>query len=342
MANLTLIDWAKKLDPDGSVANVANILSQTNEILTDAVYIEGNLPTGHRVTIQTGLPTIYYRSYNDGVIPSKGTTAQVDESCSMMEAYSEVDIDLAKLNGNEMAFRKSQSEPFIEGMNQKQASTMFYGNPGTDPQEYMGLAGRYSDLSAGNAQNILAAGGASANAQTSVWLVCWGDHTIHCIFPKGSKAGLLQEDLGQSTSYDAGGSGKRMQVYTERFQWMSGLVVKDWRFAVRICNVGTTDGDANSISDLGGTMAVTSTENVLHQMVMAIARIPNFGRCKSAFYMNRTVHAGLQRTALEKSNAALSISAAVSQFGTGQSMLSFQGIPIRQCDSLVNTEAVIS
>lgn len=342
MANLTLLDWAKTRDPNGTTADVAELLSQTNQILQDATYVEGNLPVGHRVTIRTGLPTVYFRSLNQGIATSKGATAQVDESCAIMEARSEVDIDLAKLNGDSAAFRLSEARAFIEAMNQKQASTLFYGNPASDPKEYLGLAPRYSDLSAGNAQNILSAGGADAAQQTSAWLVCWSDQTVFCPFPKGSNAGLIQEDLGRQTIQDAGGTGLRMEALCEWFQWKSGLVVKDWRYAVRVANIGTTDDDTNSISDLGGTMAVTNIGNIIHQMAMAIARIPNTAMGRCAFYMNRTVFTGLMRTALEKSSSAVTIETAMTQFGTNQSMLSFLGIPIRQCDGILNTEAVVS
>ena len=64
---LTYADWAKRLDPDGKTATVVELLSQTNEILEDAVFMEGNLPTGHRVSIRTGLPDVYWRSINQGV-----------------------------------------------------------------------------------------------------------------------------------------------------------------------------------------------------------------------------------------------------------------------------------
>ena len=125
---LTLADWAKRQDPDGKVPVVAELLSQSNEILEDAVFMEGNLPTGHRVVIRTGLPTVYWRSINQGVPRSKSTTAQVDESCGMLEAYAAVDRDLAMLNGNTAQFRLSEDTAFLEAMNQTQAGTMFYGH----------------------------------------------------------------------------------------------------------------------------------------------------------------------------------------------------------------------
>ena len=83
---LTLADWAKRLDPDGKVPAIVELLSQNNEILSDMLFIEGNLPTGHRTTVRTGLPTVAWRLLNQGVQPSKSVTAQIDEACGMMEA----------------------------------------------------------------------------------------------------------------------------------------------------------------------------------------------------------------------------------------------------------------
>lgn len=351
MPNLTLIDWSKRVDPDGSTPVIANLLEQTNAVVKDAIYVQGNLPTGHRVTVATGLPTVYYRALNQGIPTSKATTAQVDESCAILEARSEVDIDLAMLNGNTAEFRMSEARLFIEGMNQAYSTGFFYGNPSVDPKQFLGMSPRYSSLSAGNAQNIINGGGTTANIQTSVWLICWSDQTVFCIYPKGSKAGLLQEDLGRQTSYQAAttdtvASGLlptlRLEVLAERFQWKTGLVVKDWRYAARICNL-EVGGASNKIEELAGIYATTVVTNIIHLMAKAIARIPNTAMGKCVFYMNRTVFTALMRTAMEKGAASgLTIQTAATQFGTPSSMLSFLGIPIRQCDAILNTEAVVS
>ncbi len=76
---LTLADWAKRIDDDGKIAEIINLLSQTNEILDDMLWVEGNLPTGHKTTIRTGLPSAYWRLLNMGVPRGKSTTAQITE-----------------------------------------------------------------------------------------------------------------------------------------------------------------------------------------------------------------------------------------------------------------------
>lgn len=331
--NLTLLDWAKRLDPDGSVPVVAQLLSQTNEMLMDAVFLPGNLPTGHRVTVQTGLPTVYWRAYNQGIPPSKSTTAQIDEACAILEARSEVDIALARLNGNEAAFRLSEARPFVEAMNQEAQDAMIYGDAATDPKKFLGLAGRYSSLSAGNGQNILDCSGTGSDL-ASVWLICWGEETVFCPFPKGSAAGLVQRDLGEQTIYDGS---NRMQGLVNWFQWQMGLVVKDWRYAVRIANIEVSD-----FAGLTTTQAPTNYANILHKMAIAIDRIPAPDMGRMAFYMNRTVRSGLVRLAMEKTVGALSIEQGLNQFGSDRSTLTFLGVPIRRCDKLRNTESQVT
>lgn len=325
----TLVDWAKRMDPDGKVPVVAELLAQTNEILTDAVFVQGNLPTGHRVVVRTGLPTVYWRTLNAGVPTSKSTTAQVDEGCGMMEARSHVDAKLAQLHTDIGGFRMSEDAAFIESMNQLQAQTMFYGNPATDPRQYLGLSTRYGAISgAGNAQNIIDAGGTGTD-NTSIWLVVWSDQTVFCTFPKGSTAGLQHKDLGEESVQDANGGW--FQALRTLYQWDNGLVVKDWRYAVRICNI--------DVSNLTGE---SSAADILKLMIKALARIPSLNMGRAVFYCNRTVKEMLEIQALGKNATGSGVVNNVVLDDTGklsQQLTSFRGIPIRTADQILNTEA---
>jgi hypothetical protein len=333
--NLTLADWAKRTDPEGRVPVIAELLSQSNEILEDCVFKEGNLPTGERVVIRTGLPAVYWRALNQGIPNSKSQTAQVDEACGILEARSEVDKDLAMLNGNTAQFRLSEDVAFLEAMNQTQAATMFYGNPAIEPKSFLGLAARYSALTgSNNSQNVITAGG-SGSDNTSVYLVVWGDNTVYCPFPKGSTAGLNHEDLGEQTVYNSDGT--RLQAYATRYQWKNGLVVKDWRYVVRICNIDISDLQASTV-----TQASNTSTQLVKCMARALYRIPNMAMGRAAFYMNRTVHAGLSIQAMDRSQNVLAVNQGLSQFGTPYSWLSFLGVPCRRVDQLINTEAVVS
>lgn len=321
---LTLADWAKRLDPNGNTSDIVELLSQTNEILTDMLWKEGNLPTGERTTVRTGLPTVAWRLLNKGVAKSKSTTAQIDEACGILEARSEVDVDLASLNGNTPEFRLSEAQAFIEAMNQEMASTLFYGTAAA-PEEFVGLAARYSSLSANNGQNIVSGSG-SGSDNSSVWLICWGANTVHGIFPKGSKAGLIHEDLGIGDAFDS--DNNRFRAYMDRWQWKCGIALKDWRYSVRIPNI-----------DISNLVAKSSAADLVELMIKATHRIPQLGMGRPVFYMNRTV---IEMLDIQRRDDIISGSGLTWDTVDGKRQASFRGIPIRTCDALTETESAVS
>lgn len=325
---VTLLDMAKAMDPDGKIADIAELLTQTNEILLDMPFIEGNLPTGQKGTVRTGLPTAVWRSMYQGVPPSKGTRANVEDACGMLETRSEVDKDMAELAGNLSAFRLSEAQAFVESLNQQMAQTLIYGNANVNPERFNGLAIRYSTISgAANAQNVIDAGGTGSN-NTSIWLVVWGKNTITGIFPKGSKAGLQHEDLGLIDAFD--GNNARFRAYADWWQWKSGLHLKDWRYVVRIANINV----ANLVSETGAP-------DLCKLMIRAMARIPMPGMGTPVFYANRTVKEMLSIQALNKSQNALSVTDAARQFGgvtVSVPELKFFGYPVRTVDQIITTE----
>lgn len=317
----TLTDVAKRLDPNGKIDKIVELLAQTNPILQDMMFVEGNLQTGHRTTVRTGLPATTWRLLNYGVQPSKSTTAQVTDACGMLEAYAEVDKALADLNGNTAEFRLSEDRAFIESMNQNMAETLFYGNTSLNPERFMGMAPRYNDKSAANGKNIIDAGGTQTD-NASIWLMCWGENTVHGIYPKGSKAGLQHNDLGEQTLIDANGG--KYQGYRTHYKWDTGLTLRDWRYCARIANL--------DVSDLSGGSA--SAADIVKLLIKAVHRIPNLQMGRAAIYMNRDIAEYLDVQAVEKPSLGIKVKET-----EGIYWRDFRGIPIRECDALLNTES---
>ena len=337
---LTLADWAKRLDDEYKVATIVELLSLTNEILDDMLFVEGNLPTGNKTTVRTGLPSSTWRLLNYGVQPSKSTTAQIIDTCGNLEAYAQVDKDIADLNGNTAAFRLSETVSFLESMSQTVASAIFYGNTSVNPERFTGLSPRYNTVSTATAQsaaNVIDAGG-TGSTNTSIWFVVWGERTIQGIFPKGKIAGLQHRDMGEWTATDAAGG--MYQVYRDHFKWEVGLTVRDWRYAVRIANI-----DVNLLITGSGSAA-----NLLNLLVKAVNRLPTTGGAsavtksdapsitgamgKCVIYCNRTIRTYLELQALNKTNTLLKLEEV-----DGKPFMSWRGIPIKNCDALLNTEA---
>jgi hypothetical protein len=336
---LTYADWAKRLEDGYKVASIIELLSQTNEILDDMMVVEGNLPTGHKTTVRTGLPQATWRLLNQGVPNAKSTTAQIVDTCGNLETYSVIDKDIADLNGNTAEFRLSESRAFLEGMSQQVASTLIYGNQFVNPERFTGFAPRFSTVVTANSQtaaNVLDAGGV-LSTNTSLWVGVWGVDTMHATFPKGKMTGLQQRDMGEWPVADS--SGNTYQAYREHFKWEIGFVQRDWRYMVRIANVDVTQ------------LTGVSAANLINLLVRGLYRLPtapvsattiqtsdtpavraDMGR--TVIYCNRIVRTYLDLQAMNKTNVLLRIE----EFN-GKPITTFRGIPVRTVDAILSNEA---
>lgn len=339
--NLTLADWAARIDDNYRIATIVELLSQTNEVLDDLIVLEGNQPTGHKTTVRTGLPQATWRLLNQGVASGKSTTAQIVDTCGNLETYSIIDKDVADLNGNTADFRMSEVRAFLEGMSQQVASTLWYGNQSVNPERFTGFAPRYSTVTASasaTAANVLDAGGVGST-NTSIYIITWGSDTMHGFFPKGKITGLQHRDMGEWPITDSIG---RYQAYMDHFKWEIGLSVRDWRYAVRIANIDVTQ--------LTGVAAA----NLINLIVRGLYRLPtapamataiqtsdspavraNMGRVM--IYCNRVVRTYLDLQAMNKTNVLLQLR----EFD-GKVMTTFRGVPVRTSDALLNNEARVT
>jgi len=330
-----IVNVTKRMDPDGSIAAIAELLAQSNPILEDVPIIEANLPTGHRVTVRSDIPEPTWRRLNYGVRPTKSKTAQVEDTIGMLEDWGEVDKDVADLNGNTAEFRLSEDAPHIEGMSNAMAQTIFYGDTSVYPDRFLGLAPRYDKigqpadkptaiLQSDYLHHVIDAGGTNDGALTSVWYIVWGERTVFGIYPKGSQVGLLSEDLGLVTLYD--NDGGRFRGYQTHYQWKMGLCVKDWRYIVRIANV-----DLSMMDDQA------AQQNLYRAMIKARYTIPQTNAGRGIFYASAGVHAMLDIAATEKSNAALGYANVF-----GKDVMTFRGTPIKPCNAILETEAQLT
>lgn len=313
----------KRTDPNGAIAQVVESLTARNAILQDATFVEGNLPTGHRFTSRTGLPALEWRKFNEGVTPSKSRTDQIDETVGMLEGMSVVDCELAKLNGNEAAFRASEDKAFMQAFNNEIETGIFYHSTETAPEKFMGLSPRLdSTTGTGGSQIIKMNPSASGNDQTSMWLVAWSPDTVFGIYPKDSAGGLQPHDMGEQLWTDI--NGKKFRAYVTNWNWKVGLVVKDYRYVVRIANI-----DTSAIAETGNEL-IKAMVRATHQMFdMRAGRL--------AWYCNRTVATYLHLQAMDAvKNSTLSI-----ENVGGMPVQTFLGIPIRQTDAILNTEAPV-
>lgn len=322
----TLLDQARLLAPDGSMLKLIETLQRRNVMVEDAVFLEGNLPTGHVFASRTALPTIEWRRLNRGTKPSKSRSTQVTETCGMLEGRSVVDVKLANLGGNAPAFRANEDKAFVAAMGNKVESALLYQSTDSAPDTIQGLSPRLdSTADEGGSQIIKLNAAPSGNDQTSIWLIVWGPESVHGIYPKGSMVGLKPEDLGKILVDDGTGTGAQFLAYVTNWNWDLGLCVQDYRQIVRIANIDTS--------------ALLITEDTLvPAMVRAYYRIHDLKAGRPVFYVNRFIAETLH---LQARSAVKGSTLTIVEI-EGRPVVHVMGIPVHVTDGLINSEAPIA
>lgn len=336
-ARPTLLDVARSLDPDGRIAKVVRVLQQYNPMLDDMPWVEGNLPTGNQTTIQTSKAAPSRRTLNAGVIPTKSTLGQINDACSIYENRNQIDINVARLNGNTEAFRMQQDKMMMEGFTDSLASDLMYGDSGTDATQFNGFATRYFSLGSTYVTSVqmIDAGGTGSD-NTSIWLIGWGEGKVSGLYPKGSIAGLQYEDLGIQEVITNSTTGATMRAYVSWMQWLCGLAVYDYRYVVRICNI-----DVSNL--LTASNSSDTSANILKYMSQALDYLPPDGNSNPVFYMTKNAKSMLRIKMQDKSNLHLTVENLTAPSGiTRRPELTYMGVPVRRNDALLETEATIT
>lgn len=335
----TLMDVARRTSPDNSIERqIAEIYNQVNMVLVDAHFIECNDGMQNITTVRNGLPTAAWMRLYKGYPASKSTTTQVSDACGTIGASSELDARLLQRMSDPNGWRLSETWPFFESMNQTFATTLFYGNAGVNVDQFTGLAPRYPKYGGTNDKlttyNVIDGGGRAAT-NTSVWFVGWGPRSIHCLYPKGSKAGIRHENKGDNVPV-LDTDGNRYYAAVDTYDWDVGLSVRDWRFACRICNIDVSalaSGAANQADVMN--LLIVAYNKVRAYMNPGTAPDSTPMATRWCIYANNDIitYLDLQSYAVVK-NAVIAYKDI-----DGQSVLTFRGIPIRHCSALVSTES---
>jgi hypothetical protein len=317
-SRLTLLEQAKRKDPDGDTAIIAEVLAETNEIIQDAPLAEANNQYGHKVVRRASLPSGTWRVMNDGVGVEASQTDEYTESIGQLESYSVIDKALYDGDPNPEAFRNSEIMAFLEGMSQTLATTFIYGDATVNTERFTGLAPR---LNATTLSNVYSAGG-TGSTNTSIFIVQWGLSKVFAIHPRGhSKLGVTRKDLGEKT-WPGQTSGTTYQAMVDHFKFSLGFAVKDPRCIARICNI-----------DISTVATAATWENTV---IQALNEMPQRGH-GATLYCNSDVYTMLDIYAKDKTNVRYGHKDAF-----GKDVMTFKGHPIKLVDAILSTEGKVS
>lgn len=332
---LDLIDF-QRASPDGQqIAEVIEVLHNLSPIMQDAVAVEANMGSLHRHMIRTGLPTSAWGRLYKGIPQSKSTYQQVDDTTGFREARSGLDTRLIELQPTKAAqLRLMEANGHLEGMTQDMESSFFYEDTATNPDGFKGIASRYNVIGGGGAGNQVVDAGGAGSDNTSIWGITWGESYTHLIYPSGSKAGVDRQDKGEQRVQDA--LGNPYYVQEEIFRWHMGVAVNDWRYNFRIANIDVSDLKA-------GTVPIYNHLRAAYYKLQSRRNrqgggASNVAPVRQALYMNRDAIAALDAIATNQGSTDNFVRLTRMEV-EGKEVMSYRGIPIRETDALLNTEA---
>jgi len=313
---LTLAEVAKRHDPNGNMATIAEVLQEQNEILQDAPWREANDVFSNTTPRRSALPAGTWRKLNAGVAAEKSDTTQVRDTIGLLDTIAKNDIEVINSFKNPQQARSDEAMAFAEGLGQTMAAAMLYANTSTDPEKFTGLAPRLDAIAA--TANCINEGGTGSDL-TSIFVVDWGPNTVHMLYPRNSKAGLDHQNMGIQLVAD--GSSNDFRAYVDYFSWKAGLTVKNNKSIGRIANIEST-----------GTSNIFDEDNLitlLNRMTKGAGR---------RIYVNETVMTQMEIRLKDKDNVNFT---KVDGLAPGP-VMTFKGVPVRQVDQILITEAALS
>ena len=329
---LNLIDQMKK--GKNGLYEIVEALHQLSPFMQDANVLTCNMGTKHKHAIRTGLPAVSWGALYQGIQQSKSQMTEVEDTTGFVEGLSSVDERLLKLYGEKARLmRQSEARSFLEAIAQEVESSIWYSDVRVNGKKFHGLSPRYNTL----ANPCVVGGGGVGSDNTSIWMVTHGDGQTSVITPEGITAGITQEDMGRQRVLDA--AGNPYYVREEKFEQHLGVAVKDWRYTGRIANIDVSNALAGSVDVYSLLTSLFYKLQGRRHYKLDRDGQPMQGR--TVIYMNRTMLEVLDRLATNKGSSDNFIRLRPMEI-QGQEVMSWRGIPIRETDALLNTEAAIS
>lgn len=329
---LTFLDLAL-MPANKDSSDMINMLAAFNPILEDALALPCNRGLFHETTVKTGLPDVAWARLYEGIPASKGTKQMIKDTPGTLSTASQVDcrlIDVFEKADEKASMMLEEAEDHMESMSQEAATAIFYHDISIDPSKIMGLSPRFNSFSAENASQVINGGGVGAD-NTSIWMVTWDKGTCHLIFPKNSQAGIKRSEMMKIPVTDAGG--KIYMAYREEFEWQLGLTVRNWQYVSRVCNIDVSNLQIDAAT--GANIVNLLTEAYYAHKGRRTAK----GR--TCIYMNTTLVKYLDYQARLQKDTNLFLT--FDKYGVNaKEILHFRGIPIRESDALLNSEAAVS
>jgi len=297
-----------------------SLLTEENSILDDMPFFMANKADGHETEIETELADVQLGSLYKGIHPSKPGKGLITDVCGWLEGRAEVDVRFLKRMKDQKKYKMDQLRGHMGAMRNSAAEHFFYGARAADPKGFDGLHVRYPYR---DMPNVIDAGG-TGSTNTDIWFIVWGPRACHGIFPEGTKVGVEFENHPKEAKQDD--TGGTYYVNADTWEWHLGLVVADWRTAVRIANIDVTNIYITDSTDADYIDFRTLT-------IKAQECVPTEMRSKGIWYVNSSISAALRIQQGYAQNTYMKID----EWKNSEQVLFLHGNPVRVCDGILST-----
>lgn len=137
---LTLIEWAK-LNPQPLQSGVVEIFARENPIL-ERIGFQNIAGSAYKYNIETTLPGVAFRDFNESYTESTGVVNPVTESLKILGGDSDFDVALVAMGVGSNDNRAIHDGLKAKAMTLSWLSTFFDGDSGDNPKEFDGLNNR--------------------------------------------------------------------------------------------------------------------------------------------------------------------------------------------------------
>ena len=318
VSKLSLIELANRTQ-NNTIVTVSEVLSKTNDVLMDAVWVEANKITSHVHTRRASLPTGTWRLANQGASEEASRTVTIEEGIGVLESFSTIDELLIELANDKKKFISTEDLAFVEGLGQTFNTALIYGNTATAPETFNGLATRLNSLG----DRVVSCGGSGSDL-TSLYIVQWGENEVHMVYKPNLDRPQLShpvtvQDLGYETVTDS--SSNPYRAHRTQFRISAGLAVHDDRNYGRLCNIETS-----------GTSNIFDPD----KLIEILNHMKNRGK-GAKIYGNQTMLTQLDIKALSQDNHWFTVATLF-----GVEITTFRGHPVRLQEAILDTESAVS
>lgn len=230
MAVTTLLDIAKANGSDALVGLIEEVVKPHPEVML--LPMRGIKGLNYRTLVRTALPTVGFRSANEGVTPTKSTFENRLIEAFILNPRWECDKAVADCyEDGAAAYIAIEANGIMQASMNWIASQFYYG-VSNDAKGFPGI------LSAVDSTMVVDAGGTTDNVSTSVWAVRFGPQACQWVLGNGGE--LRLDDVMTARVTD--GSGNPYTAYVQELLMRIGLQVGSTYSVARMKKVTTDSG----------------------------------------------------------------------------------------------------